>query len=680
MVHLSLRREPATIRRKANAGSNATHLSVFVDAVNYASVSSQLTEFGDSLWLGGILTMSVEKPRFRRDLAAAPVEVDGERYVEVRDPRTGGSFLFYDFEYRVALAFDGFDLDKVIPWVRLSTGLELQVDQLQAFAASLEGMGFLESEAAPAPAAEVESTRSPEVAIPESETAVAPVLPVAESAPAMSDESAANAPRSMVDEAVVAAGQEPELPQAKMPQAKMIEGRDHPEPEATCESSPPRAESSPPQPEASALQAETILSTDLLEPRPDAVEPQTEVTAATPSGAEVAPEPDPPANVATDSTSFPVLPAPRPPAPEAAPPSVPPPWTTPRPLMTPVPVTFGPILEQPSSRRRLRRSLVLFGSLGVLAAAAILALALPFLFSPQEPQRPRVRTLVVAPQTIFRYFDSAGIVQVLPGATLNFPAPGKVIRMAGVGSPIAAGDVAAAVELARPLQEQLTRQRERLAFYQQMADAMHQVGNAKEEERQVAKVELRNAKIAKTLRALSDVAVVASAPGEVEETFAGEGEMVEAGHPALRLRSAGFRATFTLPRHQVALARRLGFCQVEVEGYVFDCTQLQESADETHASVEVASIPASLLGKAAHLARARFEAAFALPLAAIAHTRSMDEVFVVAPHSRAEIRPVTVAEQDAAEVIVVQGLDAGDRVVVDVVPGLRPGARVAVVP
>jgi hypothetical protein len=675
MVHLSLQREPTTIRRKANAGSNATHLSVFMDAVNYASVSSQLTEFGDSLWLGGILTMSVEKPRFRRDLAAVPVEADGERYVEVRDPRTGGSFLFYDFEYRVALAFDGFDLDKVIPWVRLSTGLELQVDQLQAFAASLEGMGFLESEAGPAPAAEVESTRSPEVAIPESEAAVALAPPVAESAPAMSDEPAANAPGPMVDEAVVAAGQEPELPQAKV-----TEGRDHPEPEATYESSPPPAESSPPQPEASALQAETILSPDLLKPRPDAVEAQTEVTAATPSGAEVAPEPDPPANVATDSTSFPVLPAPRPPVPEAAPPSVPPPWTTPRPLMTPVPVTFGPILEQPSSRRRLRRSLVLFGSLGVLAAAAVLALALPFLFSPQEPQRPRVRTLVVAPQTIFRYFDSAGIVQVLPGATLKFPAPGKVIRMAGVGSPIAAGDVAAAVELARPLQEQLTRQRERLAFYQQMAEAMHQVGNAKEEERQVAKVELRNAKIAKTLRALADVAVVASAPGEVEETFAREGEMVEAGHPALRLRSAGFRATFTLPRHQVALARRLGFCQVEVEGYVFDCTQLQESADETHASVEVASIPASLLGKAAHLARARFEAAFALPLAAIAHTGSRDEVFVVAPHSRAEIRPVTVAEQDAAEVIVVQGLDAGDRVVVDVVPGLRPGARVAVVP
>jgi hypothetical protein len=528
--------------------------------------------------------MSLEKPRFRRDLAAVPVEADGERYVEVCDPNTGGTFLFYDFEYRVALAFDGLDLDRVIPWVKLSTGMELGVDQLQAFAASLEGMGFLESEPSRAPA----------------EPCLAPAEP----------------------------------------------------------------------------------SPDLSEPSSDAAEPQSEVVAvaATPSEDGAAPGADPPANVAMDSTAFPVLPAPRSPTPEALRASIPPPWTTPRPLMTPTPVTFGPMLEQPSSRKRLRRSLVLFGSLGVLAAVAVLALALPFLFSPQEPQRPRVRTLAVAHGTIFRYFDSAGVVQVVPGTTLKFPAPGKVTHMANVGSPVVAGDVAAAVEGARPLQEQLTRQRERLAFYQQMAEAMHQIGNAKEEERQVAKLELRNAKIAKILRALAEVAVVASAPGEVEETFAREGETVSADHPALRLRAAGFRATFELPRQQAAVARRLGFCQVEVEGYLFDCTHQRESADETHASVEVASIPASLLGKAAHLTRARFEGAFALPLAAIVRTESRDEVFVLSPQSRAELRPVTVTERDADEAIVVQGLDAGDHVVVEVVPGLRPGAQVVMAP
>jgi hypothetical protein len=348
--------------------------------------------------------------------------------------------------------------------------------------------------------------------------------------------------------------------------------------------------------------------------------------------------------------------------------------------MTPVPVTFGPILERPSSRRRLRRSLVLFGSLGVLAAAAILALALPFLFSTQEPQRPRVRTLAVAPGPIFRYFDSAGVVQIVPGTTLKFPASGKVTRVASVGSSLATGDVAAAVEAARPLLEQLTRQRERLAFSQQMAEAMHQVGNAKEEERQAAKLELRTERIAKILRGLADVAVVANAPGEVEETFAREGDTVEAGHAALRLRSAGFRATFELPRQQAALARRLAFCRVEVEGYVFDCVQLEESADDMHVSVELASIPAALLGKATHLARARFEGAFALPLAAIVRTGSRDEVFVVSAQSRTELRPVTITERDVSEAVVVQGLDAGDQVVAEVVPGLRAGAQVAMVP
>jgi len=389
--------------------------------------------------------------------------------------------------------------------------------------------------------------------------------------------------------------------------------------------------------------------------------------------------------VATDSTAFPVLPAPAPrsPAPVTVPASGPPPWTTPRPLMTPVPVTFGPIIEQPSSRRRLRRRVVLFGSLGVLAAVAVLALVLPFLFSPQEPAKPRVRTRAAAPGTLFRYFDGAGEVKAVPGLTLKFPAPGKVIRMASAGSAVAAGDIAAAVEAARPLQEQLTRQRERLAYYQQMAEAMHQVGNIQEEEKQVAKVEQRNERIATTLRALADVAVVADAPGVVEQTFAREGDTVAAGSPALSLRAAGFRADFELPRQQAAFARRLGFCQVEAEGYVFDCVQIQtssESPGETHVGVEISAVPPSLVGKAAHLARARFERAFVVPLAAIVHTGSRDEVLVVSRQARIEPRAVTVAERDTSEAIVVQGLDAGDNVVIEAAPGLRAGAQVVALP
>jgi hypothetical protein len=263
---------------------------------------------------------------------------------------------------------------------------------------------------------------------------------------------------------------------------------------------------------------------------------------------------------------------------------------------------------------------------------------------------------------------------------LKFPTSGKVIHIASVGSALALGDVAAAVEIARPLQNQLAHQRERLAFFQQMAEAMHQVGNTKEEERQTAKIEMRSAKIARTLRALADVAVVATAPGEVEEAFASEGESVEAGGLAVRVRSAGFHATFELPRHQVAQARKLGFCQVEVDGYVFDCIQSQENSDDTHVSVQSASVPAALVGKAAHLARARWSGALVVPVGAILHTGNWDEVLVVTPQSRVEPRPVTVAERDGAEAIVVQGLDAGDTIISEVAPGLRAGTQVVIAP
>jgi hypothetical protein len=587
--------------------------------------------------------MSLEQPRFRRDLEAVPVEAEGQSYVDVRDRGTGGSFRFYDFEYRVALAFDGLPLDKVIPWVRLSTGLELQVDQLQAFAERLEEMGFLEGEASP---------------------------PAASEAPALEDPAAPLATQGTVSHASSQDESVSALTTAGTAEVAV--------PDAEVPREPAPAERAPTEP----VPAESALAAiDAPEPHRDVAK---EAVAAPQDEQGLEPEGDVSHTGGTDSTAFPVLPvpAPRVPALDAMPARVPSPRTSPWPAMTPVPVTFGPslIAEQPRSRRRLRRSLVLFGSLGVLAAVAILAMVMPFLFPTHRPSRPRVRALVAAPGTIFRYFDGTGIIEAMPGQTLKFPAAGKVSHIVSKGSTLASGDVAATIEAARSLHNQLIQQRERLAFFQQMAEAMHQVGNTKEEELQVAKVEIRNAKIAETLRALADLAVVVTAPGKVEETFAHEGDMVEANSPALRLRATGFRATFELPRNQVAQASRLGFCQVEAEGYVFDCIQSQENSDENHVSVETVSIPTSLVGKTAHLARARWIGALVVPVAAILRTGSRDEVLVVSPQGRVEPRPVTVAERDAAEAIVVQGLDMGDNIIVEATPNLRAGVQVAIVP
>lgn len=733
--------------------------------------------------------MSLEKPRFRRDLEVRPVLTDGQSYVEVRDVAAGKSFLFYDFEYQVALAFDGLPLEKVIPWVKLATGLALQVEQLREFALRLDELGFLERELTLDIEAPGFHESEPSAALSSSSSSLVPAAAVSELVESLS----AEAPSASPDQPALAPACEEEVALAPDPlsgappvdavatqseqrvrNAESIDSGKVVVAEAVAESPsitlapgnpvdgakddrPPREETpGPPDPDSVVMHPSEVVGetpppmsgASVAAPEPtigqlvaaadggpsagglpveagigDAATRGEEpvvvaggeavvIAAATeipvdhagdeaPLGEEAAaasgsllgdesesvaeailhkaPPPDPSPTELGDSTVFPVLPVNRPAPAEVVQAAGPPSWTTPRPLTTPRPVTLGPLVDRPSARRRTRRRLVLFGTLGVLAAATLLAVVLPFVFSSRQPGQIRVRTLSVTPGTVYRYFEGAAPIASMPGLVLKFPVGGKVTRIVGKGSLVAAGDVVAAVEAARGLQTQLTHQRERLAYYRQMAEAMHQVGNAKEEERQLSKLEARDAAIAKTLRDLANVAVIASTPGEVDETLVHDGQIVEAGSPAVRLQSPGFRAMFELPRTQATLARRLGFCQVEVDGYLLDCSPAQIAAPEGdigHVGVDLASVPPALVGKPAHLARARYSSAAVLPVAALQHSGSRVGVFVVSASARLELRPVVVAERDEVEAIVVQGLDVGDRVVVEPASGLRPGMAV----
>ena len=658
--------------------------------------------------------MPLDRPRFRRDLEAVPLEADGQRYIEVRDPTTGGSFRLYDFEYHVALAFDGLAFDKIIPWLKLATGLHLRESELREFAARLRELGFLEPDADGAPAARPalrgetalaepvavathDESSEPDVGVSPPSEVIVPTVAEAEAAPeplaaASGSElmSAASIEAIPAMPAAMPAEVAPEL--AETPEVAVLEAVAAPEEAAPVPAEAPEeavpelvAGSTEAAPEPAAaldepitepvagLEAEAFsLAVVTEEPGPSA-----------PESEPAEPEPAPPRRL--DSTAFPVLPTPppgsvEPPPPRSLTPRVvtPPARPVPPSYVTPSPSTLGPLLvaQQAALRRRQRRSLLLFGSLGVIAAAAVLALVLPFFFPPHGPPRADVRTLAAVPGTVYRYFAGTGAVSPLPGPVMKFPTAGKVTRIVTPGTALAVGDIAAAVEAAKHLQNQLARQRERLAFSQQIAEAMHQVGNSAEEERQAAKVEERKARIAKILRALAQVAVVASVAGEVEETFTREGETVEAGSLALRLRSAGHRATFELPGAQAAEARRLAFCQVGLDGYVLDCTPAHDRADDARLSVEIPSLPAALLGRPARLVRARFDGAVALPAAAIVNAGRHHQVFVVSPNGRVEVRPVTVAEQSSTEAIVVQGLDAGENVILEPAANLRPGLQV----
>ena len=50
---------------------------------------------------------ATDRPRFRDDLVAQPLEEEGIRWVDVTDPNSGSTFRFYDVEYSIACAMDG---------------------------------------------------------------------------------------------------------------------------------------------------------------------------------------------------------------------------------------------------------------------------------------------------------------------------------------------------------------------------------------------------------------------------------------------------------------------------------------------------------------------------------------------------------------------------------------------
>ena len=91
--------------------------------------------------------MSDASPRFRQDLEATATEAEGVPCVDVRDPRTGTNFRFYDFEYQLALQFNGQPLADVTAWASQTYGVDLTVEGINEFAGRLSELGFLERSA-----------------------------------------------------------------------------------------------------------------------------------------------------------------------------------------------------------------------------------------------------------------------------------------------------------------------------------------------------------------------------------------------------------------------------------------------------------------------------------------------------------------------------------------------------
>ena len=658
--------------------------------------------------------MTFDGPRLRRDLVSTILQEDGVKCVDVHDPERAASFRLFDYEYSVALAFDGRPLTKVIPWVRLSTGLELTAEQLTAFAARLDQLGFLESEKPRTPGLAPESTPAVAAADNEARTpSPTPSQPVLAEPPApmpsqpLTDES----PASVLSQPVAAETPSPSQPALVGDEAPTLLAAESSPPGATPAVAPAEGEATAgetPSPDALAAAGTPAAVTEQPEvplqhqpwlPAADAT-PAPKDTPAQPASvaepASVSPDPQPAA--ALDQVP-PTPPREETPSPRKAPwparsmsdgeaaeitsqsPAVlpearlarsgphrivtPPPIPTPTPLVTPLrpaQVRGGPW--------------VFWALLGTLTAVVVGVLAVPLALRPHPPAAVRVSVLVAKPMAVLRWFDGAAPVEALPHQTLSFPTGGKVIRLASPGTALRAGDVVAATDAARWLLADLAKQQERLAYYQQVLEGTKDAGDEKRAAAARSQVEFRAGLVEQTRHALSHVAVVAQAAGQVEATLTTLGQTVRVGAPAVRLQSAGWRATFELARPLTARARKQGICGAEIEGRQVECGLALDAGDETHVAIDLPPEAAHTAGQMVRLVRARFADAFLVPASALSRVGEGDRVLVVSPAGRAEARSVFVADRGAADAVVTQGLDPGDAVIVESSQPVGAGAPV----
>jgi biotin carboxyl carrier protein len=285
---------------------------------------------------------------------------------------------------------------------------------------------------------------------------------------------------------------------------------------------------------------------------------------------------------------------------------------------------------------------------------------------------------VPSPTTVYRFWDTSAKVDRVEAPAFSFSGDGKVAEIAGPGTRYGAGDVLALLEGGKKFRADLAHNRERLGYYEQMRDSETQRNNKPEVRQAELKIAEKKRLIADAQADLAKQAIIATAPGEVGETLAKVGDTVKAGDPAMKAKGTGYRAIFELSKEDAEKSRQLGFCRLEIEGKPLDCTLASEGGDETHVVVDLPSDPVVASGKTARLARDRLDAVFSVPASALLKMGDSDRLFVVTPSHRAELRVVAVQERTGNEAIITQGLDVGDRVVVDAPPELKPDARVLI--
>ncbi len=90
--------------------------------------------------------MQLERPRFRQDLVAEPIEDGNTKFIDVMDPDSNAVYRFYEVEYSLACAMDGErDVAGVVRWAQEELGLATTANEVKSVIATLGSLQFLDS-------------------------------------------------------------------------------------------------------------------------------------------------------------------------------------------------------------------------------------------------------------------------------------------------------------------------------------------------------------------------------------------------------------------------------------------------------------------------------------------------------------------------------------------------------
>ena len=667
--------------------------------------------------------MSEASPRFRQDLEATATEAEGVPCVDVTDRRTGTNFRFYDFEYQLALQFNGQPVQAVIEWATAAYGVDLTADGINEFAGRLAELGFLETApsaptAVPAPvpaeATPLIGTKVPELDNAEDEwnapegaktatfTPDAAMLdsppdltPVAPALPQLEDEASDVAVDETTPSPDVAASAAPTPPPRLF---------DIPSPAAAA-----KAPASPNDvPTAPSLPAFKAASPPPAAPAHNWALDLEGTLKGTGGAANLTPPPAP--TSAADTKTPPPLfkapadaPAPRPGAPSAVP-------GLPERRQPPAPdaVQMAAFSAEDAAAAKPKSNAGRI--IGVILLVLVVAGVAYFAWRRDQarvPQAVRVRVLSPKPAAVYRWFSARGTVTDHEKRTLAIETSGTLADLLPSGTAFAAGDILGRLRAAPPVEAMLARHRARLAFYEQMRDSMRAANNQPELRQAEIKLADKQRLITETSASLAKLVVRASEPGEVVETLAKVGMPVKANAPLLRVKGRLLHGEFELDPEEIADVSQLGFCRVEVVGLgprasnsdehagggavadvgspdaqaaprFIDCT-VERSDGPAGKRLHVA-LPDNLglvPGQPLRLARQRYDAVFPVPAAAVSGAGDRRSLWIAAAGGTAERRDVVVADA-SDDVLVSEGLRVGDEVIVDAPADLRVGAAIVV--